>query len=265
MAPSRLVPKATVGSESRREALGEDDVGGHDRDEGEDQATTRRGANGSESTHHDGTSHAAASPPNSTPYISRIGGTPNRRVTSTAASTASSTPPNTKALTSQVVPKYSAKPGDVLRLEQQEGHAEQEQVAVRHIERSCAPPTSDDGEHADQHDQPDDQRRRRPVSRTARRRPRRTGTGGRRSTATARSRVGCHWVTHTLVLPASARRRARPARWRSAPRRGTARDRTTGRACWPAGRPATAPGRSCTSRTRHPARDGHVRTAWPAR
>ena len=66
------------------------------------------------SSHSFGTSQASSSPANSTTYMTRIGGVRNRRVTSTAARTATSTPANTIALTTQVVPNSRANPVTLL-------------------------------------------------------------------------------------------------------------------------------------------------------
>ena len=64
-------------------------------------------------------------------YRTGSGGVRNRRVVSTASSTATSTPANTIALTTQVVPNRSANVRDALGLEQQERRAHEEQVGVR--------------------------------------------------------------------------------------------------------------------------------------
>src|SRR5438105_14872214 len=64
-------------------------------------AITARGTTPKDSSHQPGTSQLNASPPTSTPYMTTSGGVANRCVTSTAASTASSTPPNTSELTTQ--------------------------------------------------------------------------------------------------------------------------------------------------------------------
>ena len=101
-----------------------------------------------------GTSQASSRPPSSTPYITGSGGVRKRRVTSTAASTATSTPANTIAFTTQVVPNSSAKPVTFLVSSSRNAAPEQEQVGVG-AHPAERPADHADREQADQQDQPE--------------------------------------------------------------------------------------------------------------
>ena len=94
-----------------REALREDDVGAEDRQERDRRRREQpAGSAGAAAAQEFGITHASASAAASRAYITGIEGVRNRLVVSTAASTASSTPMKTIALTTQVVPNSSAKP-----------------------------------------------------------------------------------------------------------------------------------------------------------
>jgi len=110
IAPSRLVPKAMVGSAVVAKRFAKMTLAAMIGMNARATATTSLSRNGRDRTQEVGTSHASTRPPNSTTYIVRSGGVGNRRVTSTAARTATSTPPKTSALTNHVVPKYRANP-----------------------------------------------------------------------------------------------------------------------------------------------------------
>jgi hypothetical protein len=77
-------------------------------------AVTARAATSSESSQLAGTSQFRARLGPSSPYMVGSGGVRRCAVTSTAASTARSTPANTSELTIQVVPNKSAKPVTLL-------------------------------------------------------------------------------------------------------------------------------------------------------
>src|SRR4051812_35431223 len=114
IAPSRFAPKATEASavsENRRAKMmfaakiGRNAIV---------IARTARNGTGWDSSQDVGTTQASSSPASSSPNSPGSGGVRNRRVTSTAASTATSTPPKTIALTTQVVPNSSANPVTLL-------------------------------------------------------------------------------------------------------------------------------------------------------
>src|SRR4029453_13466319 len=110
MAPSRFAAKATVGSAVSANRFEKITLAAKIGKKATATASTARGATGRDNSHELGTSHASARPLSSTAYITGSGGVRKRRVVSTAASTAISTPAKTRALTTQVVPKRSAKP-----------------------------------------------------------------------------------------------------------------------------------------------------------
>src|SRR3954467_13117107 len=110
MAPSRFAANAVVGSALAANRFAKMTFAAMIGTNASRTAVASRARNGRERTHDVGTTQDRARPPNRRAYIDRSGGTAKRRVTSTAASTATSTPAKTNALTSHVVPKYSANP-----------------------------------------------------------------------------------------------------------------------------------------------------------
>src|SRR4051794_29779254 len=108
MAPSRLEPKAVAASAVSEKRLAKMTFAAKIGRNAIVIALIARSGTDSSSSHDAGTSQAASSPANSTPNIAGSGGVRNLWVTSTAASTATSTPAKTIASTTQVVPNSSA-------------------------------------------------------------------------------------------------------------------------------------------------------------
>src|SRR5262245_66049051 len=114
MATSRFAAKATVGSVVSANRFEKITLAAKIGMKAMATANTARGATGRDRSHELGTNQARVSPPSKTAYITGSGGVRKRRVVSTAASTATSTPAKTKALTTQVVPNRRAKPVTLL-------------------------------------------------------------------------------------------------------------------------------------------------------
>src|SRR3954447_25900851 len=109
IAPSRLAPKAAVGSAVPAKRAANTMLAAMIGANVTTIAATRRAATGSCNRAELGTKAVTASDTARSEYdVSRDGGLGSRRVISTAASTPTRTPAKTRALTSQVVPKSSA-------------------------------------------------------------------------------------------------------------------------------------------------------------
>ena len=114
MAPSRFVPNASGASTVSANRLAKMMLAAKIGKKLITIAVNARSGTSSESSQLDGTSQLSARPTMSTPYITGSGGVRHRCVTSTAASTATSTPAKTSEFTTHVVPKNSAKPVTLL-------------------------------------------------------------------------------------------------------------------------------------------------------